>query len=597
MVCTKLCLYADVNRRKLLEVDVVPALVRSLSECGGEDTPTMLQVRWTLMTMGAILNMQMDCAPVKNALCDDGAVPLIITALAKMTSLNSMQASRDAAKYSTSTQAIEWGLRVLDDLLTSEETHSYAWIPTAAESLLDLLQVWNRVHPPTSSSSSEQCDKLEQQLSIIENLSNILDHEAQNSSFCAAMTSADTLKALQTLLNIVHDVHLLPGWQIVGMEANDTLLSDAHQVIGHLKKAATHTVVALAGEDTNLDRLCPLDGEEVIQPNHLIDTLCDWLSDVDGDPKQIVCAVLVIGNLARDHIRSVALASRPSLLESMTRQMQCHANDVHIAYAVIRANGNFAIPDKNKRCVASSGILREASIYLDSQHDMKRPVQAGVLILLKNLTSSVLLPDLALDVLGVVPGTPTNILADLIRLWDSSDDATMKLRIARIYAMLLRCIHGVDASDDHLHQLATECGILPSDLQQGFKQARKNLQISQVIDALCFLVCHAKNHVVLMNEGLLGLVLLTRSHESNGLAADAKSEVANGVFKDWPTPAESLFPSVAEALPFVIDTMPSQVASNAHVLWLLMAEDERATARHLSEKVNKAWRKQNEQAR
>ena len=138
MVCTKLCLYADVNRRKLLEVDVVPALVRSLSECGGEDTPTMLQVRWTLMTMGAILNMQMDCAPVKNALCDDGAVPLIITALAKMTSLNSMQASRDAAKYSTSTQAIEWGLRVLDDLLTSEETHSYAWIPTAAESLLDL---------------------------------------------------------------------------------------------------------------------------------------------------------------------------------------------------------------------------------------------------------------------------------------------------------------------------------------------------------------------------------------------------------------------------------------------------------------------------
>ena len=595
MVCTKLCLYADVNRRKLLEVDVVPALVRSLSECGGEDTPTMLQVRWTLMTMGAILNMQMDCAPVKNALCDDGAVPLIITALAKMTSLNSMQASRDAAKYSTSTQAIEWGLRVLDDLLTSEETHSYAWIPTAAESLLDLLQVWNRVHPPTSS-SSEQCDKLEQQLSIIENLSNILDHEAQNSSFCAAMTSADTPKALQTLLNIVHEVHLLPGWQIIDAEANDALLSDTHQAIGHLKKAATHTVVALAGEDTNLDRLCPLDGDEVIQPNHLIDTLCDWLSDVDGDPKQIVCAVLVIGNLARDHIRSAALASRPSLLESMTRQMQCHANDVHIAYAVIRANGNFAIPDKNKRRVASSGILREASIYLDSQHDMKRPVQAGVLILLKNLTSSVLFPDLALCILGALPGAPTNILSDLIRLWESSDDATMKLRIARIYAMLLRCIHGLNADDDHLHQLATESGILPSDLQQGFKQARKKLQIIQVIDALCFLVCHAKNHVVLMNEGLLGLVLLTRSHESNWHAADAKSAVANGVFKDWPTPAESLFPSVAEALPFVIDTMPSQVASNAHVLWLLMAEDERATARHLSEKVNKVWRKQNEQA-
>ena len=584
------------NRKKLLEVDVVPALVRGLSECGVEDTPTMLEVRWTLMTMGAILNMQMDCAPVRNALCDDGAVPLIINALAKMTSLNSIQASRDAAKYSISTQAIEWGLRVLDDLLTSEETHSYAWIPTAAESLLDLLQVWNRVHPPaSSSSSSEQCDKLEQQLSIIENLSNILDHEAQNSSFCAAMTSADTPKALQTLLNIVHEVHLLPGWQIIDAEANDALLSDTHQAIGHLKKAATHTVVALAGEDTNLDRLCPLDGDEVIQPNHLIDTLRDWLSDVDGDPKQIVCAVLVIGNLARDHIRSAALASRPSLLESMTRQMQCHANDVHIAYAVIRANGNFAIPDKNKRRVASSGILREASIYLDSQHDMKRPVQAGVLILLKNLTSSVLFPDLALCILGALPGAPTNILSDLIRLWDSSDDATMKLRIARIYAMLLRCIHGVNADDDHLHQLATESGILPSDLQQGFKQARTKLQIIQVIDALCFLVCHAKNHVVLMNEGLLGLVLLTRSHESNWHAADAKSAVANGVFKDWPTPAESLFPSVAEALPFVMDAMPSQVASNAHVLWLLMADDERATARHLSEKVNKAWQKQGEQ--
>ena len=584
------------NRKKLLEVDVVPALVRGLSECGVEDTPTMLEVRWTLMTMGAILNMQMDCAPVRNALCDDGAVPLIINALAKMTSLNSIQASRDAAKYSISTQAIEWGLRVLDDLLTSEETHSYAWIPTAAESLLDLLQVWNRVHPPaSSSSSSERCDKLEQQLSIIENLSNILDHEAQNSSFCAAMTSADTPKALQTLLNIVHEVHLLPGWQIIDAEANDALLSDTHQAIGHLKKAATHTVVALAGEDTNLDRLCPLDGDEVIQPNHLIDTLCDWLSDVDGDPKQIVCAVLVIGNLARDHIRSAALASRPSLLESMTRQMQCHANDVHIAYAVIRANGNFAIPDKNKRRVASSGILREASIYLDSQHDMKRPVQAGVLILLKNLTSSVLFPDLALCILGALPGAPTNILSDLIRLWESSDDATMKLRIARIYAMLLRCIHGLNADDDHLHQLATESGILPSDLQQGFKQARKKLQIIQVIDALCFLVCHAKNHVVLMNEGLLGLVLLTRSHESNWHAADAKSAVANGVFKDWPTPAESLFPSVAEALPFVMDAMPSQVASNAHVLWLLMADDERATARHLSEKVNKAWQKQGEQ--
>ena len=108
MVCTQLCLYADVNRKKLLEVDVVPALVRGLSECGVEDTPTMLEVRWTLMTMGAILNMQMDCAPVRNALCDDGAVPLIINALAKMTSLNSIQASRDAAKYSISTQAVSY---------------------------------------------------------------------------------------------------------------------------------------------------------------------------------------------------------------------------------------------------------------------------------------------------------------------------------------------------------------------------------------------------------------------------------------------------------------------------------------------------------
>lgn len=573
-VTANLCIDTTESRLILLEVDIIPTIVRGLNESFSKSTPIFQQIRWTLVTLGAMLNMQMECVPVKHALFDCGAIPQTFNALAILLSMS----LKDHETCAISVQAMEWGLRLQDDILTDENAKSYTWTPPDAEVLFRVLQAWSEL----DSGSMLDTEKMEHRMSIIESACNILDHEAKNSTFCAAIASSQNLDILGLLLHMVHDT-MFPYQDSHNLcDYEEPLVSDAYHVFGHLKKVATHTIVALAGEDANMDRLCPLSDGHLAKPNPLLETLYIWTSDLHGDSKQAVCAILALGNLARGHTRSVELASQPQLLYFMLQQMLHHPNDMHIAYAVIRATGNFAIPDQNKSLVVSSGIVTEACMYLAPEHDIKSPIQSGVLVLLKNLTSSPSKPIIALDLLGCMPHASKHVLEPLKDLWHRTDDTTTRLRIARIYVALLRSVFGSDKSEHSMHRLSQESLISSSEINAAYERAEQKLCSPPVVEALCHLLCYSKQHVVLQNEGVLGLIFLIRS-------AHADAFITDTIFKVSSSPIGGDFSSVTETLLYILQTAPAQVASNAYVLWLLLEKDERAS--EWRTRMEDAWSK------
>lgn len=573
-VAANLCIDNSESRLILLEVDIIPTIVRGLTESLSESTPILQQIRWTLVTIGAMLNMQMDCVPVKHALLDCGTIPQTFNALARILALD----LKDPETHAVSVQAMEWGLRLLDDILTDEEAHTYAWTPHDAEVLFRVLQVWSEL----DSRYLLDTEGMEHRISIIESGCSILDHETKNSTFCTAVVDCENLDILRLLLHMVHET-VVPHQDSSDLPDNEEpLVSSSHHMFGHLKKAATHTIVALAGEDANIDRLCPLSDGRLTHPNFFLETLYAWTSDVHGDSKKAVCAVLALGNLARGHTRSVELASQPHLLYHMIQQMIHHPNDMHIVYAVIRAAGNFAIPDQNKSILVSSDIVTHACAYLAPEHDVKSPIQSGVLVLLKNLISSSSKPFVALELLGCLSDTSKNVLEPLEDLWHRTDDTTTQLRIARIYVALLRSVFGSDKGEESMHHLAEESAMLSTKLDAAYKHAEGKLCCPSVVKALCHLLCHSQQHTVLQNEGLLGLIFLIRSTYADAFIAETIFEVSS-------SPPGGMFACVMEALLYIFGTAPAQVASNAYVLWLLLEKDERAS--EWRARIEDAWSK------
>lgn len=573
-VAANLCIDNSESRLILLEVDIIPTIVRGLTESLSESTPILQQIRWTLVTIGAMLNMQMECVPVKHALLDCGTIPQTFNALARILALD----LKDPETHAVSMQAMEWGMRLLDDILTDEEVHAYTWTPHDAEILFRVLQVWSEL----DSRCLLDTEGMEHRISIIESGCSILDHEAKNSTFCTAVVDCENLNILRLLLHMVHET-VVPHQDSSDLpDDEEPLVSSSHHIFGHLKKAATHTIVALAGEDANIDRLCPLSDGRLTHPNFFLKTLYAWTSDVHGDSKKAVCAVLALGNLARGHTRSVELASQPHLLYHMIQQMIHHPNDMHIVYAVIRAAGNFAIPDQNKSILVSSDIVTHACAYLAPEHDVKSPIQSGILVLLKNLISSSSKPIVALELLGCLSDTSKNVLEPLEDLWHRTDDTTTQLRIARIYVALLRSVFGSDKGEKSMHRLAEESSMLSNTLDAAYKHAERKLCSPSVVKALCHLLCHSQQHSVLQNEGLLGLIFLIRSTYADAFIVETIFQVSS-------SPPGGVFACVMEALHYIFQTAPAQVASNAYVLWLLLEKDERAS--EWRTRIEDAWSK------
>ena len=276
------------------------------------------------------------------------------------------------------------------------------------------------------------------------------------------------------------------------------------------------------------------------------------------------------------------LASQPHLLYHMLQQMILHPNDMHIVYAVIRAAGNFAIPDQNKSILVSSDIVTHACAYLAPEHDVKSPIQSGVLVLLKNLISSSSKPFVALELLGCLSDTSKNVLEPLEDLWHRTDDTTTQLRIARIYVALLRSVFGSDKGEESMHRLAEESAMLSTKLDAAYKHAEGKLCCPSVVKALCHLLCHSQQHTVLQNEGLLGLIFLIRSTYADAFIAETIFQVSS-------SPPGGMFACVMEALLHIFRTAPVQVASNAYVLWLLLEKDERAN--EWRARIEDAWSK------
>lgn len=479
-------------------LSAIQHILSQLHSKPASDAP-VTTIRLGLMCIGALLNLQMDSDLPKQQMRTMEMVNTVVAAISSFPFVESASFGREC--FVVGLQATEWAFRLVEDLLSDNE--AIQWTTEGAFGLfrpiLDLQQA-------ADMDISE--DIVEYQVSMTDSIASILDHESKNPSFCLALLPESGVAPFRTLLTLNKELFMPSTWQSISDNENTSLATEAQEALGHLKKAMTHAIIATASEDTNVNKICPLDNGKLMVPHPYLDTLQTWLSDQNEDTMRSVCTILTIGNLARDHIRSVALVEDLRIHDLIVKKVQIHPADVHIVHAAISALSNMAIPDQNKYPVASSGIVACVLVYLDPLHDFQKQIQLGLANLLKNISSSVQYPDIALMLLDIIPSSSPGALQKLQDLWLRTDDQTLRMRIARIFIMLIRSMFSSSAGEHGCQRIRSIYSYSLEEVNHMYSAARAKLAHPTVINAMCHLTCYSRDHPVLTSESLLGLALL-----------------------------------------------------------------------------------------
>lgn len=487
-----------------MQTELLPSILRILSQLHStmsNNTPRTA-IRLGLMSMGALLNLQMDTDIVKQEMRASDVVNIVVAVLDSSPFVESAEWGMEC--HIMGWQTAEWAFRLIEDLLS--DTEAIRWTPESASGLFQPI-----LHLQQAVDTNIHDDIVEYQISMTESIASILDHESKNPSFCLALLPDFGSAPFHTLLTLNQELFMPSIWHSISNDQTSSLATEAQEALGHLKKAMTHAIIATASEDANVNKICPLDGNKLMEPHPYLNILRSWLSDQNEDTMRSVCTILTIGNLARDHVRSLALVDDFRIHDLIVNKVQNHPDDVHIIHAAISALSNMAIPDKNKYLVASSGIISLVLAYLDPPYDFQKQVQLGLTNLLKNIASSVQYPDITLSLLGTLPSSSTCATQKLQDLWERTDDQTLRMRIARVFIMLIRSMFSSSTGNAGTERIVSLYSLLPEQVDSMYTTARAKLAHPTVINALCHLACCSREQPVLMSEALLGLALLGQS--------------------------------------------------------------------------------------
>lgn len=189
--------------------------------------------------------------------------------------------------------------------------------------------------------------------------------------------------------------------------------------------------------------------------------------------------------------RCEALLRVPRLLPAAVAHL---AGSAHVSFAAVGFLRNLAIPPANKRPMVEADVVPGVLPLLARERDMVPMLQQGVVALLKHVCGTPQDPEVAMLVLRTSP------LESLAALRARSDQAALRLEVARVYVALIRTLWSAAAHQN----------------MEGVAAARARLATPAVIEALVDLVRFARKHPVLASEGFLTLTLVASASKSTG---------------------------------------------------------------------------------
>ena len=506
----------DGNRKRVLDAGAVPSVLAILPPPEGPFSDKERQV--IQAALGMLLNLQTDFNPAKEAIKSANAVSKL-TALSATPALYRMGGWVDGppgehpktwvANQCMSAAAAAWGLQLVEDVL-GKDAESVEWTREAVQALLVQEQ---SLRSASSKSSAPSVDDVAAQLvgheiSILESIGGLLMHASGSFASVLARPNDAPLRALVDLLISPPEAPVY--WESVLEDEEEA--ERAFSAYARLRTGAAHAVVGAAAEDDNLPSLCPLDGAQ-LGSHWFIDALLQSVQS--KDVPLATCALLALGNLARDARRSEAIADAPHLLTQTAKHIE--TNDVKVAHAAIGLLKNLAVSSTNKEKVFATGVVPLLPALLVRERDMVQPLQFGVVGLLRQLANATTAPQISLSILGVWPQDTPDVLADLVALRKRSDHMSLCMDIARVYVALIRSLWSSHASECNLPQLAADMHTDTNAVQQALTAARTKMQAQPILEGLTDLLRYGRASAVILSEALLALSLTSSSSKDTGM--------------------------------------------------------------------------------
>ncbi|WFC98006.1 hypothetical protein MYAM1_000727 [Malassezia yamatoensis] len=566
-VLANLCIDDDKNRDKILGLDIVTNILPFLNE----SIPPLSHLNLQLLksVFGMLLNLQKDFEPAKKALRHAQIVPKVteLSASPDLYSLGAPAKSKgenqqllDALKQSAT--AACWGLCLVEDLLETE-SDTVNWTREAVQALTGQEQSFRAATREAISidATSNTMDVVSLELQILDSIGAILEHSS-DSFFYALVHPSDG--PLQSLLDCMTMSSEMPGyWQHALLD--EELKQDTNTAIAKLRAGAAHAIIGAAGVDANLEQLCPIHHNQVNSRWFVKGLLKAIMS---SDLPSMTCALLALGNLARDNQRSESIIEVPTLLpraiELLDRQ------DTKLSYAILGFLNNLAVPQANKMRILNLGVLSHLAPMLERERDMIQPLQFAVIKLLRQLINTDNSPQILVKIVATPSTTAPQTLSSVAELLKRTDSIPLKAEIARLYTAILRSLRRYDSSDASLSGIEVQTPFRDDEAKKALDQVWAYMKQESVIDALVILLRHSRQHAVTMSEGLLGLAILSSKSSEEGKFerhADAAIMTLGGIQKSdlaiGEAETEMPFRSGLEAMVFVLDHMPPQVIGNA----------------------------------
>ena len=233
----------------------------------------------------------------------------------------------------------------------------------------------------------------------------------------------------------------------------------------------------------------------------LIEMLFKWLSAPQLQLR--LCSCIMLGNLARSD----------SVCDNMVRRFQVHkillslltdTSDIQVLHSALGFLRNLGLPLETKNILGQAGVV-ETVAHFWSPGVAPQITYAAISLTRQILNKSLpnvrkLLTSLSPD--PESPASSRTYLSLLLSLFDRSDDAAIKLEIARIVAVIFRCTHATtsSASGDSTGLILTRLYALHPNLSR----------------PLAMMVTQSQWPIV-RSEGWFALALMARSEEGSAV--------------------------------------------------------------------------------
>ncbi|KZO95175.1 hypothetical protein CALVIDRAFT_483060 [Calocera viscosa TUFC12733] len=564
----------DDNRELLLATDYVESVlgllesylpwIRLPTEADPQSKqaqPLLLDdIRVIKTAVGALLNISAGFDPAREKLIKLGA-PLVILRVvvgiypaggwAATSASTSIPDMKD--EWTWRSGVSNWAWRALDDWREPSEDASEDGKPIFdGSSLMYLLSPLPFVVAPFPQKIPEVFDQvaarqsfveadlevLEQVCMSLESLALDLPEVRQLLGRSAASHSTGT-SYLAEIIRFVEQIQAPPYWS----EHPEKDRKRWEKTLVFCKAAAVKAVIAVSGEDANLDVLW---NEQDESGGWFVKTMLRWIrsykprskasvNEEDGYDDMAICGTLALGNLARTDAHCLALVAPPISLTPNLIMLLDRRTDIRLKHGVIGLLKNMAQAPGNRTSIGEAGTLESlaASRIWDQKWDIAETVQLSAIGVSKHLAQSHAPNSLKLLQAGA---DHNSCLEQILGLVKRTDTVAVKSEGTRVLVNVIKSL--CQTSDTSK---------IP---EQERKSAVDRLVNTRSTTALGELISRSQKYPVLLNEGIVAMTLLaTQSH--------GVPHVLSAFFSSSPSTSTTTPSSTTFSLPGSAPTSPT----------------------------------------